>query len=90
MARCEQEGLAYLFKLRLTEGVRRTVEKMVIGPGWVHAGKGWEGQETRLRLQGWSRLRRVILLRRLLPDTPDKLDVMSVVDRGETARPDVP
>jgi Transposase DDE domain group 1 len=73
MARCEQEGMAYLFKLRLTKGVRRTVEKMVIGPGWVDAGKGWEGQETSLRLQGWSRSRRVILLRRLLPDTPDKV-----------------
>ena len=73
MARCEQEGVAYLFKLRLTKRVRRTIEKMVAGTGWVDAGKGWEGQETKLRLQGWSCSRRVILLRRLLPDTHDKL-----------------
>ena len=69
MASCEQEGLPYLFKLRLTKGVRRTIEKMVTAGGWVDAGKGWEGQETTLRLQGWSRSRRVILLRRRLPDT---------------------
>jgi len=72
MARCEQEGLAYLFKLRLTKGVRRAAEKMADG-GWVDAGKGWEGQETSLRLQGWSRSRRVILLRRVLREVPDQL-----------------
>jgi len=73
MARCEQEGMPYLFKLRLTKGVKRAAEKMVSGHGWVDAGKGWEGQETKLRLQGWSRSRRVILLRRLLPNTAEKL-----------------
>jgi hypothetical protein len=69
MARYEQEGLPYLFKLRLTKGVRRAIEKMVTAGGWVDAGKGWEGQEATLRLHGWSRSRRVILLRRRLPDT---------------------
>jgi len=76
--RCEQEGLPYLFKLRLTKGVRSTAEKLVRGGGWVDAGKGWEGQETTLRLQGWSRSRRVILLRRLVPNTPEKL--VSIAD----------
>ena len=78
MMRCEQEGLPYLFKMRLTKGVRSTAEKLVRGGGWVDAGKGWEGQETTLRLQGWSRSRRVILLRRLVPNTPEKL--VSVAD----------
>jgi hypothetical protein len=72
MARCEQEGLGYLFKLRLTKGVKRAAEKLVRGSGWVDAGQGWEGQETTLRLQGWSRSRRVILLRRL-SNTQEKL-----------------
>jgi len=39
----------------------------------VDAGKGWEGQETKLRLEGWSRSRRVIMLRRLQADKSDKL-----------------
>jgi hypothetical protein len=30
----------------------RTIEKMVTAGGWVDAGKGWDGQETTLRLQG--------------------------------------
>jgi len=31
---------------------------------WTDAGQGWQGKETSLRLMGWSRQRRVILLRR--------------------------
>ena len=33
-------------------------------PGWVTAGHGWQGKQSTLRLVGWSRHRRVILLRR--------------------------
>jgi hypothetical protein len=32
--------------------------------GWREAGQGWEGVECELQLQGWSRARRVIVLRR--------------------------
>ena len=67
MARCEQEGVAYLFKLRLTRGVRRAIEKIMGERGWVEAGQGWMGHEAELRLEGWSRSRRVIMLRRRLP-----------------------
>jgi hypothetical protein len=33
---------------------------------WTEAGQGWQGKETELRLMGWSRQRRIILLRRKL------------------------
>jgi len=33
---------------------------------WVPAGQGWEGKAAELRLVGWSRARRVVLLRRRL------------------------
>jgi hypothetical protein len=69
MARSEQEAVAYLFKLRLTRGVRRAIEKMMGHGGWVDAGQGWMGQEVSLRLEGWSRSRRVVMLRRRLPET---------------------
>jgi hypothetical protein len=61
-----------------TKGVRSVAEKLVKGCGWIDVGKGWEGQETTLRLQGSSRARRVGLLRRLLPNAPHKL--MSAAD----------
>ena len=34
---------------------------------WADAGHGWQGKERQLRLKGWSRQRRVVLLRRRLP-----------------------
>jgi len=44
---------------------------------WTEAGHRWEGQSTHLRLDGWSRQRRVVLLRRKLralrrPANPDQ------------------
>jgi len=75
MQRAEQEGLAYLFKLRMTLGTRRLVERLMRGRDWVNAGQGWQGAEAQLRLSGWSRERRVIVMRRRL-----KKD-LAVVDR---------
>jgi hypothetical protein len=68
IARCEQEGVGYLFKLRLTKGVRRLVDKAMGAAEWEDAGQGWWGRTGELRLKGWSRQRRVIVLRRRLPE----------------------
>jgi hypothetical protein len=64
MQRAEQEGLPYVFKLRLTSGTRRLVERLMGGRTWVDAGQGWQGAESELRLAGWGQARRVIVLRR--------------------------
>jgi hypothetical protein len=37
---------------------------------WEPAGHGWEGQSVQLRLSGWGRQRRVVLMRRKLEGTP--------------------
>ena len=63
MARAEQRSLPYLFRLRLTRNVRRALDLATLG--WADAGKGWQGEETSLRLVGWSRQRRVLLRRKL-------------------------
>ena len=66
MARAEQEALPYLFRLRLTANVRRSLERAMRQADWADAGQGWQGKETSLRLHGWGRQRRVVLLRRKL------------------------
>jgi hypothetical protein len=66
MARAEQKGLAYLFRLRMTANVRRSLDRAMRHSDWADAGQGWQGKETTLRLVGWSRQRRIILLRRKL------------------------
>jgi hypothetical protein len=44
---------------------------------WADAGQGWQGKDTALRLLGWSRQRRVILLRRKLARDP------AITDRAQ-------
>jgi Transposase DDE domain group 1 len=66
MARAEREELAYLFRLRMTKNVRRSMQRAMRQSDWADAGQGWQGKETILRLVGWSRQRRIILLRRKL------------------------
>src|SRR5271157_3129633 len=66
MARAEQNGLGYLFRLGTTMNVKRSLERAMRDSDWADAGQGWQGKDTTLRLLGWSRQRRVILLRRKL------------------------
>src|SRR5512144_2790321 len=80
MSRGEREGLPYLFKLRLTRNAKRLIERAMVEPGWLDAGHGWQGKQSSLRLVGWSRQRRVILLRRPIERT------VAVIDGDDTGR----
>ena len=60
----ETRNQPYLTKLRLTKNVRRLVTRLFAHPDWEKAGLGWQGREDTLQLSGWSRPRRVIVLRR--------------------------
>ncbi len=90
MARCEQEGVAYLFKQRMTKGGRRLVERAMGASEWEDAGQGWWGRKGELRLKGWSRQRTVVVLRRrlsnpvgvTLPTTDDQGELFWIEPRG--------
>jgi hypothetical protein len=56
----------YLSKLKLTSNVKALIKKLFRQNGWEDAGQGWEGMEDSLTLSGWSRARRVVVLRRKL------------------------
>jgi len=64
MREAERRCQPYLFKLRLTKNVKRAVERAMTEQGWQDAGARWQGKDGRLRLQGWSRERRIVMLRR--------------------------
>jgi hypothetical protein len=73
MRGAEDRGVAYLFKIRRTKGVLQLITRLAARGekgGWRGAGQGWEGVESQLQLQGWSRARRVIVLRRKLKERP--------------------
>ncbi len=52
MARAEQEGVPYLFKLLMTNGVKKAVERLMRGAAWCEASHSWQRAET--RLEGWG------------------------------------
>jgi Transposase DDE domain group 1 len=66
MQGAEERKLAYVFKLKQTAKVKQLLERLFGKDEWVEAGQGWQGVSTELRLSGWSRTRRVIVLRRPL------------------------
>ncbi len=60
----EQRGLPYLFKMRHTAKVKELVARMMRqGALWQDCGDGWQALESSIRLSGWTRERRVILVR---------------------------
>lgn len=80
----EENGLDYLFKLRQSKNVQRAIRQLEDRRGWVAVGDGWEAQESTLRLTGWTRDRRVVLMRRLIKmETP-------TLPEGQTALFEMP
>jgi len=64
MLEFEERGLPYLFKLRHTLKVKSLVQRLMSqGAGWIDTGDGWQAMEASLRLSGWSKERRVVLVR---------------------------
>ena len=64
---CEQRDLRYLLRLRKTANVKRLIERLFRREDWTRAteaSQGWQAIEDELRLSGWSRARRVVVLRR--------------------------
>jgi len=64
MAEMEEIEQPYLFKLRQTAGVKRLIERQWSQRDWEEVGQGFDAAEGELRLTGWSRARRVVVLRR--------------------------
>lgn len=64
MHEAEERNLHYLTKLRLTTNVKKLINRLIARGEWVDAGQGFRGAETTLCLTGWSKSRRVIVLKR--------------------------
>ena len=62
----EARDQPYLTKLHLTKNVKALIKTWFRSNAWEEAGQGWEGGTDRLTLSGWSRARRVVVLRRAL------------------------
>jgi hypothetical protein len=64
LSAAEERALPCLFKLRHTAKVKTLIgQALRAGGAWEEAGDGWEVMTAALRLSGWSRERRVVLVR---------------------------
>jgi hypothetical protein len=64
LVQAEARAVPCFFKLKHTPKVKVLVAQMTrAGAHWQPAGDGWEVLESSLRLSGWSRERRVVLVR---------------------------
>ena len=60
----EDRQLPYLFKLRHTPKVKVLVSDcMRLGSSWQDSGDGWQAMESSIKLSGWTKKRRVVLVR---------------------------
>ena len=69
----ERLGSNYLFKVKLTKKAKILSQFMSkSSDNWVDAGQGWEGVASGLQLTGWTKERRVVILRRKLKEKKPK------------------
>lgn len=67
IAELEARGQPYLFKLRQTAGVKKLLTRQFNRTDWstpAPSDQGWSAVEDTLRLAGWDKARRVVVLRR--------------------------
>lgn len=64
LADCEAREQKYLFRQRQTKGVKDLVRVLEAQGGWRETLNGWQALEGTLQLTGWTRRRRVVVLRR--------------------------
>jgi Transposase DDE domain group 1 len=64
MVECESHHQKYLFRLRGTKKVYQLIRALEQRGGWTRFGDGLEAIEGQLQLTGWTRQRRVVVMRR--------------------------
>lgn len=64
MQECEKRRQLYLFRQRQTKRIKELIQLLECKGGWSPLADGWEGCEGALCLMGWTRKRRIVVLRR--------------------------
>jgi hypothetical protein len=66
MEGAEERKMGYVFKLKQSAKVKKLIGRLFQDSRWKDAGQGWQGLDEQLQLMGWTRKRRVVILRRPL------------------------
>ena len=66
LGECEVRQLPHLFKLKMSAKVKKLIQQLALQQGqlWQTTPEGWDVIESSVKLKGWSRERRIVVLRR--------------------------
>lgn len=56
-----------MFKLKQSPNVKRLINSCAWRSDWSYAGQKWQGIESKIQLHGWQHSRRIIILRKQVP-----------------------
>ena len=74
---CESREIDYLFRLRQSSNVKKLITRLHYKAGWSPADCGYEAYESTLKLVGWTKERRVVVLRRRIRDKDGLIAIAS-------------
>jgi hypothetical protein len=63
MLECEENEVSFMFKLKFTPNVKKLVKAAMHEGQWHNDGQGWDICESTLKLTGWTKSRRVLIIR---------------------------
>lgn len=86
MLGAEERKLGFLFKLKQTGNVKKLIRQIFAKQEWEDAGQNWQGREEKLQLSGWTRQRRVVVLRRALRSKPEAEAEAEAVNQKKSKR----
>src|ERR1700752_4114902 len=64
MEGAEERKIGYVFKLKQSAKVKKLIARLFQDQRWVDAGQAWQGLDEQSQLMGWTKKRRVVILRR--------------------------
>ena len=68
MSELEDAGCHFLFKIKKHDNVKKAIGNAHCSGGWVKYDDHWEGKESVIKLSGWKKERRIIIVRRRRPE----------------------
>lgn len=89
LSQCEARPQQYLFRQRSTKGVAQLIQMLERQGGWQPLADAWAGCEGELQLTGWTRKRRAVVFRKLIP-RPAATDRLPLLEQGGVQVPPSP
>ncbi len=88
ISQLENLNIPHLFKIKQTKGVKKLTAILSEDDSkWQDAGQGWQGIESELQLDGWTRKRKVVILRKEKKEATKKTEKRKLKKMAKKIKP---